>query len=75
MPENEYSEDEGEAIQHWHEDGVEIDPLPSHMHENMLDISGADSTIREEEPGPEAHISNLSPVDAQLFYTNGELTL
>jgi hypothetical protein len=66
------SEDDGEDIQHWRGEGVELDPLPEYIPDGVLDVSGASFEIHDE-PAEEALISNLSPADAMIFHTNGEL--
>jgi hypothetical protein len=72
-PENEDSEDEGEAVQHWRADAVEIDPLPERDNDNALDDSGVSHEAPVEPAQDAPQISNLSHADAQVFYTNGEL--
>jgi hypothetical protein len=67
------SEDAGDAIQHWREDAVEIDPLPETGIDDALDVSATADEVQEESTA-EALISNLSPADAHAFYTNGELS-
>jgi len=58
-PVNEDSEDEGETIQHWHQNAIEIDPLPEYAAECVLDLSGADVDAPDEPLKPSR--SRISP--------------